>query len=85
MLVGASKASANNLKGRFRAWDTHGDFEKLQHIPGNLEGCVHVQEYVHVQNGMHAWEIRQMVTESYSYLEDNETSYKEKVKVKANI
>lgn len=41
MLVGTRKGSAKNLTGRSR--------EKLQCIPSNLEGCVHVQHYVYVQ------------------------------------
>lgn len=27
------------------------DFEKLQHIPVNIEGCMHVQGHMHPQGG----------------------------------
>ena len=49
LLVEISKDRSKILKGYLEKRDGHGSFEKIQHIPGDLEDYVHVEGCMHIQ------------------------------------
>lgn len=62
-----------------------GNFEKLWHIPEDLEDCSHVQGYAHDQGCPWAWEdLSKEKKPSHSLLTDPEVLSKQEVKDKAN-
>lgn len=63
------------LKGYLEKRDSHGSFEKIQRIPGDLE------DYVHVEGGMPIQERPKWVP---GLLKEHEDLCKQKVKAREN-